>query len=202
MIGSMGGMELDASNNRDWPGSGGMVGGVTPTSRNYSWALGVGEKYNTFTPSPMNILPPIIDDGCVYCRDPEFPSPLPDYPSDPGYPGGGGGPLPAPVPTPTPTPSPTPTPDPVPTNDPPGGPVVGGTPLPTDPLPGTVGSLIERLLEGIGLRQGVQSQPLNIFQPAQPAAPQQSTGGAMNMRSLVVLAVLGFVGFWLYKKYA
>lgn len=173
MIASMGGLIVDAENNRKIPGSGGMIGGYTPTKRNVAWIAGAGEVYNQFTPS--------ADGGR---REVELFDPI-----DPPIDSGGGDPIyTGPVDPPT---GGTPT---TPTT----GTTKTGEPI---KLPPIVETTITKLLEGVGFtRTAGGNQPLYLYTPAQPQA--ENASGGVNMRSILMLAAVGAVGYFLYKRFA
>lgn len=182
-IASYGGLTIGDGNDRIYPGAGGSVGGWTPTDANYGWLAGAGVKYNQFTPG--NVYPIDGDPGPGDCRDCyPMPSPSPDP---------GPGPLPGPDPTPTPAPTPTPTPRP-------GDETGGGSD--TSIIPAPVQNLLNNILSTVGLRRSTTAeQPLFLYTPAAPAAGN-SGGPTVNISKLAVIAIVGAVAVWAYKKYA
>lgn len=92
----------------------------------------------------------------------------------------------------------TPTTFPTGQQSPPFNPCVNGdcpTQIPMQPNP-TLLDMIASLTSGASPRTSVEAPP-NLYQVA-----PDSGGSGSNMKNLIVLAVLGFGAYWLYKKYA
>lgn len=182
MIASYGGAIIDRYGNREFIGSGGAVGGLSAPGRNYSYMLGAGEVYNSFTPKDAG---PGYDNNI---EPPHGPCPLDTYCPPVDYP-----PIEPPPPTPTP----------------PGGTTTGGTTLPCvgrscGGVP-TVGGIKDGLsdlitgLLGAGPKAAAGSSgPVYLFTPQ----PGESTVGGIGMKQLLVLVVIGVAGWFLVKKYA
>lgn len=209
MIASLGGAEVASDGARNYPGSGGMIGGLSFPGGNWAYWGGAGKMYNRFTPNDTNWKGTIGTTNGEQCEDcgggPGVPLPSPEEPPVEEYPQWiPGTPLPQPQTTTPTTPTTTTTiPVPVPTV-PTGGGVLNcvqdcdnptGIPSQTN---GTILQAIQAILAGVSPRTAVQSiPPLFSFNP-----PSAGGGSQMNTKSLVVIGALIFGAFFLYKKYA
>jgi hypothetical protein len=188
MIASLGGAEVSSSGARNYPGSGGMVGGLSFEGGNWAYWGGAGKMYNRFTPSyapqqPNNMVP-------IEPTVPEEPEPLPPCAPFCWTPT-------TPLPPETPTTPNTPSPTEVPT---------GGTfdcvqdcdsptEIPTQ-TPAGILSYIQALLAGAP-RTAVQSIP-----PLFSFAPPTASNGGLPMQQLLIVGALIFGAYFLYKKYS
>lgn len=180
MIANYGGMNIDAAGNREFPGSGGMVGGLSAPGKNYAYLLGAGSEYHSFTPQSSNAILP-------YDIPPDIPPPS-DFPNQ--------APEPQQVPVPVPTIPWTPTPT-TPTTTTPGDQTPPTTTTPTTTQPSTtVMDIIKQLIQGGGSGSGKQ-EPVYLFTPAQPV---QSSGG-ISMMNIIVLAGLAVAAWFAYTKW-
>lgn len=165
MIASYGGMEIDSKGNRNFAGSGGMIGGLSfPNAGLAKWAA-VGNGYYRFTPA-----------NAVPSRTPNIPQPT-EIPT---------------VPSPT-NPNPTsPT-----TSEPKGGVVTNclwgdcsGNVPPMSILPKSILDIL-----GISDRTKLDAPPrLFQFNP-------ETGSNAMNVKPLILLAIVAVVGYFIYTKF-
>lgn len=115
MIASLGGAVVSAKGDRNYPGSGGYVGGLSMRGGNWAYFTGAGHSYNKFTPMTTSALPaPEPNPNPEYPNYPNYPQQSPEIPTGGG--GGGGG---------TTTTSPAPAPSPIPVFIPPSSPYRG-----------------------------------------------------------------------------
>ena len=199
MIASLGGAQVSKDGTRNYPGSGGMVGGLSFPGGNWAYWGMAGPNYNRFTPIGTN------ESICLDC-EPNLPAPTyPQEPAPPEYPPW----LPPGVPLPFPTTTtPTTSPTQIPTTAPGGGNIpcsgrdCGGAPngpteIPVEPgsVPGIL-STLQQLLTA-GARTSVAAVP-----PLFSFNPPSAGGTTLNTRSLVIFALVGFGAYFLYKKYA
>ena len=165
MIASYGGMEIDSKGNRNFAGSGGMIGGLSfPNAGLAKWAA-VGNGYYRFTPANA------------------VPSPTPNIPQPTEIPT---------VPSPT-NPNPT-----SPTTSEPKGVVVtnclwgdcSGNVPPMSILPKSILDIL-----GISDRTKLDAPPrLFQFNP-------ETGSNAMNVKPLILLAIVAVVGYFIYTKF-
>ncbi len=192
MIASYGGAIIDSKGNRVFPGSGGMVGGLSEPGKNYSYILGGGSQYNSFTPRE-NLDP----------RDPGDGDPCDLDPRSPFCGGGGGGgrvcpgdpgcpPIdPPPIDPPPPTCPGDPSCPPIYPHDP----VCPGDPsCPPEVIPGGITGIIQRLLGATPLNN---SGPVYLFTP-QPG--EAAAAGGLDMKNLAIIAVIGLIAWFAYSK--
>lgn len=175
MIASYGGMEIDSKGNRNFAGSGGMIGGLSfPNAGLAKWAA-VGNGYYRFTPANA------------------VPSPTPNIPElpNPNFP--------YPQPTEIPTiPSPT---NPSPTNPTTSGPKGG---VVTNCLWGdcsgnvpTISILPKSILDLLGISDRTKlDAPPRLFQ-----FNPETGSNTMNVKPLILLAIVAVVGYFIYTKY-
>lgn len=81
MIASLGGAEVNSKGARNYAGSGGMVGGLSPKGANWSYWTGAGLGYNRFTPNDTS--------GLLDRYDAEYPTGGESFPQLPSYPTSG-----------------------------------------------------------------------------------------------------------------
>lgn len=197
MLASFGGLVINPDGSREWPGSGGYVGASNGPGRNYGTLAGAGENYHSFVVN--NNLPgddPRFPECFPNCRDDPGGGP------DPGRTGGGGtggqtggtggngtGSTGGTGGT--------------------GGGTTGGTgggtkdPVPCNdcepwifPDPNTgVWDTLRQLLTPSARTNVNANPPLNIFTPA-----QNSGDGGLNVKTIVILAVLGLGVWFVYKR--
>lgn len=181
MIGSLGGTIIDKQGNRVTPGAGGAVGGLSAPGRNYGYLVGAGgDAYYRFTPTQNMSIQPPNDPG--NCPNPPC---IPPIIVDPPPPGG-------------PTIDPPPPPPPPPTG--------GGVDCTTGNCNGrddeattqaTIFSIFSSLLKGNGIPQRTNQGPIYLFTPG-----QASSGGGVNMKMILLVAIVAAAGWFAYKKFA
>ena len=171
MIASYGGATIDANGNRNFPGSGGMVGALSEPGRGNSYIGGAGPVYYQFTPGHREENPGPPVDNCLtgICDPPGpiFPPPPPPPPGDPNEP-------------------------------PPGVPCIGGScdPLPPEVGTGTIGNLLNGLLRRNTPDQNT-SGPVYLFTPQ----PGETGGGpAIDPKTVLLFGAVVIAGIVVYKK--
>lgn len=176
MIGSQGGALINDRGDRYYAGAGGAVGGLSAPGRNYAYLVGSGaSEYHRFTPVLTESVP------CVDCNGGGGPVIVidPPPPIGGGDTGGGGG----------------------------GGGTGGGgvTPVtPVSPIGGvrdntnvSVLQMVQEIIKGNGIPQRTNTGPMFLFTPGTPGE-----SGGFNMKMMLVLVVVGILGFVAYKKFA
>lgn len=196
-IANYGGAIISENGDMNFPGSGGMVGGLSAPGKGNSYLGGAGAEYQIFTPS--NGPRPRITFPGGGSMDPPTTADQPPIYVEPGSgTGGTGG---------TGTPGgPTVINPPVGTTPTPGGTVVPPNstmqdPFSAGPTTGTPNATIieiVRNLMGRTREQVTGSGPVYLFAPQ----PGGESNGGFAMKQILVLGALAFGGFWLYKKYA
>lgn len=188
MIGSYGGLITGADGSRSYPGSGGYIGGFSiPNSANYAKVTGAGDAYHVFTPMQNDLVAPPIE-----------PRDCPEGQICGGTGGGGGGGGTGGCGT-------GPGQEPCPTGGGGGG-TGGGTdtgdggpqyPIDPNTIPsGGVWTAIQSLLTPSPRTSVNASGPAYLFTPQAPAGV---TNGIPPIY-LLVLAVVGVGGYFVYKK--
>ena len=194
-IANYGGAVVSVNGDRDYPGAGGTVGGLSAPGKGNAYIGGAGAEYNTFTPA-------VISDQVMVSGIASFPGgPRPRSSSseqvEPPIILSPNDPPPGPIITPPSTPT-TPT-------TPTGGCIGCNNQTASDPT-GTFSSTattnptimeIVRNLLGRTRDPATGNGPVYLFSPQ----PGEANGG-FPMKQIMILGALAFGGFWLYKKYA
>lgn len=188
MIGSLGGATVDSDGNRNYPGSGGAIGGISFPGGNWAYFSGAGSEYNRFTPNNSNFGGLMKSSTNIMMR-----------PEQPGLcsadlgncPVGGDDPI---IYGPGPT-----NVNISPINDPCSGnsaPSCSTTDIPIEtPNPFSMDDLIASLLAP-GSRTNVASVP-----PIYSFNPFSNQGTGIDMKKIGIILVGILIAFWLYKKY-
>lgn len=184
MIGSLGGATIDSDGNRNYPGSGGAVGGLSFPGGNWAYFGGAGAMYNRFTPNNSNLDAAISGDNVMMRIQPGDGICSPDL----GFPCPGGGDDIIIHPQVT-------------TNNPCAGNSAQScatTDIPIEKPPLSQSGL-DDLIAGLlapGSRTSVASVP-----PIFSFNPNTSGGSGVDMKKIGIIAIVILVAFFAYKKY-
>ena len=187
MIGSLGGAIVDSNGARNYPGSGGLVGGLSFPGGNWAYFGGAGAMYNRFTPSVSNThipleepttgaQPPIVEPGTGTGGT--------GGTGTPNYPGSG---------------------NPAPTNTgsgtiiPPGSTSYVNEPstyIPVEPIPtSTIMDIINGLLAPGGRTNVASLPPLYSFNPF------TNESGSVDMQKILIIGALLIAVYFAYTKF-